>query len=185
MGKLILLTGGARSGKSSYAEKLAEDIGNKILYIATSISCDKEMEYRIKCHQERRSNTWATIECYKDFDTNLKDKLFDIDAVLLDCITIMVTNIMFSSDIDCENLNQEEAIVLEKMVMDEVDKLLAIISKAEVPFIIVTNEVGMGLVPEYPLSRVFRDIAGRVNQKLGSVSDEVYLCVCGIPNKIK
>jgi adenosylcobinamide kinase/adenosylcobinamide-phosphate guanylyltransferase len=185
MGKVILLTGGARSGKSSYAEEIAGKLGDNILYIATSIPYDEEMEYRIKLHVERRPQSWRTLECFKNFKEAIGDKTDDIDGVLLDCITIMITNIMFSTDINCGTISQKQADELEKLVLKEVDGLLEVINKSDKTFILVTNEVGMGLVPEYPLSRAFRDIAGRVNQKLGKIADEVYLCVCGIPKRIK
>ncbi|AAK79351.1 adenosylcobinamide kinase/adenosylcobinamide-phosphate guanylyltransferase [Clostridium acetobutylicum] len=185
MGKLIFITGGARSGKSSYAEKLAISLGGDILYIATSKPFDEEMKERVKKHRERRPKNWGTLEAYKDFDSKLLIETKGKSGVLLDCITNMVTNLIFEKLPSEENITTRDAEKVQKYVEDEIEKLIRVIENIDMPFIIVTNEVGMSLVPEYPLGRLFRDIAGFVNQMLAKKADEVYLCISGIPMKIK
>lgn len=185
MRKIILVTGGARSGKSTFAEELAKKINGNILYVATSIPFDEEMKLRVEKHRAQRPGNWNTLEAYKDLDIHLKDKLKDYSGVLLDCMTIMVTNLFLENCADIDHISNTDAINIEERVQSEINKLLAVIQKNEVPFIIVTNEVGMGVVPEYPSGRIFRDVAGRANQMLAKEAEEVYLCVSGIPLKIK
>ncbi len=185
MGKLIMVTGGARSGKSSYAEDTAKKLGDNILYIATSIPFDEEMKQRIRKHREQRPAGWETVEAYRDFGFHLEGKLEGKSAVMLDCITIMVSNLMFETNRDWDNMDTVEMDNVEKQVTAEIQKLVSLIRASDIPFILVTNEIGMGIVPENVLSRLFRDIAGRVNQLLARASDEVYLCISGIPVRIK
>jgi Adenosyl cobinamide kinase/adenosyl cobinamide phosphate guanylyltransferase len=184
-GKIILITGGARSGKSTYAEKLAESFGENILYIATAIPFDDEMRLRIKKHREQRPAYWETVEAYKDMHLALEGKLRARNAVLLDCITVMVTNILFEICPYFDKINIEDIDMLEESVNNQIDRLVEIAKASGVPFIMVTNETGMGIVPDNKISRIFRDFAGRVNQKLAAAASEVYLCVSGIPVKIK
>lgn len=185
MGKLILITGGARSGKSTFAEDMAKKLGDRILYIATCIAFDDEMKLRIRKHREQRPIYWETVEAYRNIDLELKDKLDEKNAAMLDCITIMVTNLMMDKCQDWDSLETEETLDMESYVNCEVDKLLHVVKAGSLPFILVTNEVGMGVVPEYKSGRLFRDIAGRVNQNLAKAADEVYLCISGIPVRIK
>ena len=185
MGKIILVTGGARSGKSTYAEGLARSINGNILYLATSIPFDDEMKLRVEKHKAQRPAAWVTLEAYKDLDIHLKSELMNKSAVLLDCITVMVTNLFLEKCKDIDHISNENAMEIENFVKNEIEKLITEAKNAAIPFILVTNEVGMGVVPEYPSGRVFRDVAGRANQMLAGVADEVYLCICGIPVKIK
>jgi adenosylcobinamide kinase/adenosylcobinamide-phosphate guanylyltransferase len=185
MGKLILVTGGARSGKSRFAEKKASDFGDRVLYIATAVAFDEEMKERIRRHRQQRPSGWETLEAYRDFETSLPGLLAGRDTVLLDCVTVMVSNILLQKAMDWEGISVEEINAVEKEVDSQVRSLLSIIKNAEIPFVLVTNELGMGVVPPYALGRAFRDIAGRVNQILAGEAEEVYLCVSGIPMKIK
>lgn len=185
MGRLTLITGGARSGKSTFAEEMAKRIGSSVLYVATSIPFDEEMKLRIKKHREQRPSNWETVEAYKDLDKHLKDKIIGKDAVLLDCLTIMITNIMLEKHKDWDSIKVDEIEEVETYVKKEVQKLLTLIQKSPVPFIVVTNEIGMGIVPWYKSARAFRDFAGRANQALAKAAHEVYLCVSGIPVRIK
>ncbi len=185
MGKLILVTGGARSGKSSFAEETVKSFGGNILYIATSIPFDDEMKERVKRHRQQRPAAWDTLEAYRDMDVRLAGKLPGKDAVLLDCITVMVSNIMLEKELDWDTASVDTVNEIEKMVDNEIGKLMKIIKSSDVPFVVVTNELGSGLVPPYALGRAMRDIAGRANQMLARSADEVYLCVSGIPVKIK
>lgn len=179
------MTGGARSGKSRFAEKKASDFGDRVLYIATAVAFDEEMKERIRRHRQQRPSGWETLEAYRDFETSLPGLLAGRDAVLLDCVTVMVSNILLQKAMDWEGISVEEINAVEKEVDSQVRSLLSIIKNAEIPFVLVTNELGMGVVPPYALGRAFRDIAGRVNQILAGEAEEVYLCVSGIPVKIK
>lgn len=185
MGKLILVTGGARSGKSSLGEKLAKEAGRDVLYVATSIPFDEEMKLRVKKHRETRPANWETVEAYKDLDVALGDKIDNKDAVLLDCITVMVSNLMLERAMDWEDISVKEVDEVEIRVLEEIKKLIDIAKKSETLFIVITNELGMGIVPPSMLGRAIRDIGGRVNQLLAREADEVYFCVSGIPMKVK
>lgn len=186
MGKSILITGGARSGKSSYAEKLAKELGGNVLYIATSIPFDEEMKLRIKRHKESRPREWDTFEGYKELGRVISGKGGRYKGILLDCITVMVTNLLLEfTDMEgsgCSSGDYEKA---EKEIEKEIAELMAGIGKSEATVIIVTNELGSGIVPENPLARAFRDIAGRMNQYIAERCDEVYMTVCGIPLRLK
>lgn len=181
-GKIILITGGSRSGKSEYAEDILKEY-NKILYIATAIITDEEMQDRIKKHRERRGERYVTYEGYKELDKILGS--FEEEYVLLDCVTTMVTNLMFDKNIDFDKISMDEADKLQTDISKEFDKLIKAARKLNKTLVMVTNEVGSGLVPEYRLSRIFRDAAGTINQNIAKLSDEVYLVACGLPIKLK
>lgn len=188
---LTLITGGARSGKSTYAEKRAQQyamIKNSspdagVLYIATAIALDAEMQERIRRHQMQRPASWRTVEQFR----GLKEVILEAPerVVLLDCVTVMLSNLLFSGDIG-EDPDSELVEEIEQSIGIEVQELLeAVQMRKDCEVIVVTNELGMGLVPAYPLGRIFRDIAGRVNQRLAAASDSVYFVVSGIPMLIK
>ncbi|MBZ9687169.1 bifunctional adenosylcobinamide kinase/adenosylcobinamide-phosphate guanylyltransferase [Clostridium estertheticum] len=186
MKNIVLITGGARSGKSTYAEKLAKEEKGEVLYIATSIPFDDEMKDRVKKHKQRRPANWRTFEGYKNLKQVFYNEDMHFDTILLDCITIMVTNLMFDSAGDnFDDLNNEEIDTMESEILLEVSDFISEVEKSAKTTIIVTNEIGSGIVPEYKMARVFRDIAGRVNQYIASRAQEVHLVVCGIPIKIK
>lgn len=185
MGKLILVTGGARSGKSTFAEKKAAEQGSNVLYVATAKRIDEEMEQRIARHRERRPAAWETCEGYKNLDIALEGLLKGKSAVLLDCITIMVSNLMLDESCDWDNLTRDRVDEVEDTILHQLERLVSLVKMNDVPFILVTNEVGLGIVPPYSIGRDFRDIAGRMNQLLAGTADEVYFCVSGIPVKIK
>ncbi|WP_240739428.1 bifunctional adenosylcobinamide kinase/adenosylcobinamide-phosphate guanylyltransferase [Marinitoga lauensis] len=181
---IILITGGARSGKSTYAQEYAKKIGKNILYIATAIPFDEGMKIRINKHKEARPKEWELIERYKDFDLLEKDPLFhSSDTIIFECMTLMVSNLLLEYDIENENYNKIDEI--ENTIFNEVRKFISVIKKNNKNTIIVTNEVGMGIVPAYKLGNIFRDIAGRINQYLARNSDEVYITISGIPLKLK
>lgn len=185
MGKITLVTGGARSGKSNYAEKLALSREGNVLYIATSIPFDQEMEDRIKKHKERRPANWYTYEGYKDL-WKVYERDLAVNTILLDCVTIMITNLMFDlTEENIEELKNDEIDSIEKRIIDQIKGFLDTARSNEPELILVTNEVGYGIVPENKLARIFRDMAGRINQYIASRADEVYLVVCGIPMKVK
>lgn len=185
MGKVILVTGGARSGKSSFSERILSGSKN-VLYIATATAFDEEMRERIRLHQNQRSEDWETLEAFDELEERLAERDRIYEAVLLDCITVMTTNLLFHhQDFDEHNLTVGFWMDFEKEVQLKLKKLIRKVRTISETFIMVTNEIGMGLVPETPLSRNFRDIAGRINQMLADEADEVYFVVSGIPMKIK
>lgn len=186
MGKCILVTGGARSGKSTFSETMAEPFGEKVLYIATAMPFDDEMKERIEKHKMKRNKKWTTIEDFKDVAGIITKTGDKYDCIILDCITVMLTNqILNYFDYDVEGLSIEDYNEVEKVLTGKMDDMLVAITKTKSVAILVTNEVGWGIVPENFTARAFRDIYGRVNQILGEGADEVYLTVCGIPIKIK
>jgi adenosylcobinamide kinase/adenosylcobinamide-phosphate guanylyltransferase len=184
MGKLILITGGARSGKSALAEQMAVDAGEPVLYIATATPCDDEMKDRIIRHRQRRPSHWETYEGYKDLEEVFKHKNYP--TIILDCVTVMIANLLFSAaDKDITAMSAAEVEKLEDLVRYQIKKFLDEMGRHDTTVIMVTNEVGSGIVPENRLARVFRDIAGRMNQMIASRASEVYWVVCGLPQKIK
>lgn len=169
-GKLILVLGGSRSGKSEFAEKIAGSLGGRVFYVATATVRDKEMADRIRLHKERRPQSWKTIEEEKDVLSVLK-KGRQGDVYLLDCLTVWLTNLLLES--------KKEAYILEQAVG------IASSVKNGIHLVIVSSEVGMGIVPESPLGRIFRDMAGKVNQLFAAKADQVYFTIAGIPVEIK
>lgn len=186
MGKIALMTGGARSGKSTYAENYLAQRYERVSYIATAIPFDDEMRLRIAKHQSQRPSHWQTYEAYKDLDqlVGLIDQ--SAEACLLDCLTIMVTNFMMdATSIDWYKPDPQAVNQLQTEVLEAVETLLKTVKTLNLDMVFVTNELGMGIVPENPMARAFRDIAGRVNQLVASHADEVYLLVCGLPMTLK
>ena len=181
MGKLTFLIGGARSGKSSFAKKLAEDSGKSVTFIATAQALDEEMSARIKKHQEERSAGWHTLEIESGIAACLREKPTSAELYLLDCVTLLVTNLMMQSTKDDLADEQQAMQALE----NELGELLVYIREHEQDWIIISNEVGQGLVPPYQMGRVYRDLLGRANQRIASVADEVYWMVAGIPVPIQ
>ncbi|TJX13515.1 bifunctional adenosylcobinamide kinase/adenosylcobinamide-phosphate guanylyltransferase [Tissierella creatinini] len=177
---IYLVTGGARSGKSSFAESLFEH-RKDVVYIATSRVYDEEMDERIQLHRNSRPGTWRTYEG----NYNLKDAIGVEGAYLLDCVTVLTSNIMFDITQDAEYIDYRLQNQVEDKVVNEIEELIQIVSESNKDLVLVTNEVGDSIVPDHHISRVFRDIQGRVNQRLAKLSDYVYLVCCGIPVKIK
>lgn len=180
---LILVTGGARSGKSRHAEALIADCP-RVLYIATSQILDEEMAARIQHHRDGRPAHWRTAERWQHLDELITAQNQPEEGILLECITTMVTNLLFAfggeSDPECWDYA-----ALEVEIDTEIRALIAACQRSPAKVVLVTNEVGMGIVPENRLARHFRDIAGRVNQQLAKAADEVWLVVSGIGVKIK
>jgi len=172
MGKLILILGGARSGKSSFALKLANQAKGKVAFIATCEPKDREMKKRIGLHKKSRPNSWKTFEAPLNPEEILNKIGVNFEIIILDCLTLLVCNYMMQ--------NFSPAVIEKK-----IKKLLDAIAKAKGNFIVVSNEVGLGIVPENKLGRDFRDIAGRANQLFAKKSDEVYFMVSGIPWRVK
>lgn len=175
-----LITGGARSGKSSFAESIYEN-EEDVVYIATSIVTDREMEERVKLHRQSRPASWRTYESYN----KLTKAIGEETNYLLDCITTLISNIMFEMTKDIEYIDYELQRQVEDRIYEELFSLIEIIKEKDYSLTMVTNELGNSIVPSNHLSRVFRDIQGRINQRIAALSDEVYLVCCGIPVKIK
>lgn len=182
MGKIILVTGGSRSGKSRFAEELLKE-QEDVMYIATAIVTDSEMEERIEKHRLRRNSKWITFEGFKALDKAIENS--DRKHILLDCVTVMLTNLLFDRNIDFDSISRDECENLQHEIEKEFIKFLSSARDNDKNLVMVTNEVGYGLVPEYRLGRIFRDMAGSINQLLAGLSDEVYLVACGLPLKLK
>lgn len=185
MSKVIMITGGSRSGKSTFAEKTAKELGGRsVLYVATAIPVDDDMKERIRKHQERRDGQWGTYEGYRDLGEVVKNT--EKDTLLLDCVTVMVTNILLEDEErDFDKITNEEIDALQHEVIREISGLVKAIRDEDKTLIVVTNEVGASVVPSYRLGRIFSDISGKTNQFLASLSDEVYVTIAGIPLRLK
>lgn len=179
-GKLILIFGGSRSGKSEFAEKVAVALGGSVTYIATAGVRDGEMEERVRLHRERRPKSWKTVEEEKNILEALR-KGREGDVFLLDCATLWLTNLLLDESIPEPGAKpgQKEAYIMEHAAR------LSDMVETGAHLIIVSNEVGLGLIPDNSLGRVFRDVAGKVNQLLASKANEVYFTIAGIPLEIK
>lgn len=171
MNRVTLITGGGRSGKSSFALSLVQDY-NKKAFIATAEPFDDEMRHRISRHQEERGEEFATIEEPIDPADALLRIPPGTTAVVMDCITVWLGNLM-------HHLGETT------LRFSQVERFLSAIKSPPCDLVIVTNEVGLGLIPADPMSRKYRDISGRVNQEIARIAHEVYMVVCGIPVKIK
>lgn len=189
-GKLILVTGAARSGKSTFAEKLAIKMDKPVAYLATAQVLDEEMAERVKLHVKRRPSTWKTFEESYHLAPVIAENSECCDVWLLDCVTLYISNLLFSL-LDEESMPELEknenyiATDIQTQILNEIDNLILTIKRENITLIAVTNEVGWGLVPPDPLSRAYRDIAGKVNQKLAQAATEVYLVAVGIPVQLK
>jgi adenosylcobinamide kinase/adenosylcobinamide-phosphate guanylyltransferase len=167
--KIIFITGGARSGKSSFAMKEASKILGKKAYIATAEALDKEMEERIEKHKKDRGNNWDTYEEPIKIPGVVNEIKNKYSAVVIDCLTLWLSNLMHSN----------------KNVRDEIEAFCSSLSTVNCSLFTVSNEVGMGIVPDNKMAREFRDWAGFLNQKIAEIADEVYLVTAGIPMRIK
>lgn len=174
-GKLVFVTGAARSGKSFFAEKMAASLEGKVNYIATCVPEDDEMRERVARHQARRPENWQTIEEALNPARIIKELDGPGQIFLLDCITLLVNNLML----------QPESETNEEQILKKISTLAQVSSEAAAHVIIVSNEVGWGIVPADPLSRLYRDIIGRANQILASYADEAYVTIAGIPIELK
>jgi adenosylcobinamide kinase/adenosylcobinamide-phosphate guanylyltransferase len=185
--QLILVLGGARSGKSDFAQRLAERSGRSVAFIATASAGDEEMRERIVRHRAARPREWQTIEEPLDLAQALRRAASLADVLLLDCMTLWLSNwLMARGETDMEAMAASAAHYSEE-ALREVEALLSAFSEldAKKALVVVSNEVGLGLVPPYALGRLYRDILGRVNQRLALVASRVYLMVAGLAVDIK
>lgn len=181
---ITLVTGGARSGKSDFAEKLVKEAAGDapVLYVATATNTDGEMDDRIRRHRERRPENWRTEERWQHLD---RISLGAEKAILLDCVGFLLDNTLFSGISDWDDPKQEEADAAEEKVKAELTGLARLCGAVNIDLVMVTNEVGDGLVPATKISRLYRDALGRINCHAAALADRVYLTVCGIPMKVK
>lgn len=185
MGKIILVTGGARSGKSTFAENEVRKLNKETAYIATGIAFDEAMKSRIKKHVDQRPSTWTTYEKPTQVHEIIERIQKNHQVVLLDCITVLITNTLFQDQIDFDGIDELTVDKTEERIQNDIRKMIDAFKKTEMTVYLVTNEVGSGIVPENRLARIFRDFAGRTNQYIASIADEVYCVISGIPMKLK
>jgi adenosylcobinamide kinase/adenosylcobinamide-phosphate guanylyltransferase len=179
MGKrLTLILGGARSGKSAYAQRLAMERGERVLYVATAEAGDDEMKARIEAHRAGRPPHWETLEAPRGIGAAIQPA-GDADVVLIDCLTLLASNAIVPLP---EPVTEAMA---DSVLNEELDGLLMVYYTNNAEWIVVSNEVGLGLVPPYPLGRVYRDALGRANQRLAAEAHEVLFMVAGLPMKVK
>jgi adenosylcobinamide kinase/adenosylcobinamide-phosphate guanylyltransferase len=174
--QIILLLGGARSGKSRYAQQLARQLGDKVLFVATGEALDEEMQARIAEHRRDRPESWRTLEIPTGIGKAIAKGIGDARVVVIDCLTLLISNLLRDEP------DYPEA---EKRVTLEINELIATMDRLDASFVIVSNEVGMGLVPETKLGRIYRDLLGKANQMLAIHATEVYLMVACLPVRVK
>lgn len=180
MGKqLILVLGGARSGKSDYAEGWARDHGERVLFAATAEAFDAEMRERIARHRSTRPADWHTLEAPIQLGAAIQAYDQPFDTVVVDCITLLASNVLLRLPEDASETVYTQALLYE------IDALLEAYTASDAVWLIVSNEVGMGVVPPYALGRLFRDGLGRANQRLARHADQVILLVAGLPWALK
>ena len=176
--KIILVTGGARSGKSAFAERYAAALPGRHAYVATARIFDEEMAQRIAIHRKRRPSSWQTWEIPPDLPETMERLCQSSDVVLVDCLTLYFSNYLFAHDGE-----DDEAVIDGALV--ELQAVLAAFRQAGVTAVLVTNELGCGIVPMEHVSRLYRDLMGKINQAAAAEADEVYLSVCGITTELK
>lgn len=170
---IVFVTGGARSGKSRFAQSLAEQREGPLLYVATAAVGDVEMAERIRLHREARGDRWRTLEEPLDLAGKVPEASMRSGGVLVDCVTLWLTNLLFHH-------GEEKGAVLA-----EVDRFIGTFPRITAPLFLVSNELGSGIVPENRLARLFRDLAGEANQRLAAAADEAYLVAAGLPLRLK
>jgi adenosylcobinamide kinase/adenosylcobinamide-phosphate guanylyltransferase len=170
--KIIFVTGGCRSGKSRYALDYANRHFSRKLYLATGEVLDEEMARRVEIHRKARGPEWQTIEEPIEVVDEIAQYGYTVEVILLDCLTLWLSNLLLKWDD-------------ESKIMNAINRFTEAIKQTQATLIIVTNEVGMGIVPADPLARRFRDLSGRVNQKIAELADSVAFMVSGIPMFLK
>ena len=180
---IILCSGGARSGKSEFAEQLALSLKGRKAYVATGQAFDDELKDRIKKHQLRRGKEWITFEIPLHLHKNWEQIKNVSDVILIDCLTMFTSNHVFAhGDIN----TQEDSNRIESIILEELRLLLQEINNSnDKTVIFVTNEIGLGIVPENKLARYFRDITGRVNREVASAANKMYLTISGVTIELK
>ena len=182
--KLTLVLGGDRSGKSQFAVTAASQMSGHVLFVATAEPGDEEMLQRIQAHRRSRPAHWRTLEVATGIGLRLRKGIGNEGVVIIDCLGLLVSNLLgkATDQAQPDRVNISKA---EKLVDGEIKQLLKAISEIDPSFIIVSNEVGLGLVPDNRLGRIYRDLLGSANQKVAEKADEVFFLVAGIPWKLK
>ena len=180
MGTLVLILGGARSGKSSYAQSLAEATGKSVTFLATAQALDEEMSTRIQKHRAERPLNWETLEIPFDIASQVQVKS---NVVILDCVTLLISNLLMQF---VKNDLVDEAPFMAA-AQKEINELISMLRarEQEQDWLIISNEVGLGLVPAYQMGRVYRDAIGWANQRLAREANKVIFMAAGIPTVIK
>ena len=173
--KLIFITGGARSGKSAFALNLANSMGKRKCYLATAQALDSEMEERIARHKAERGNDWDCIEESLKVAEKIEELKVRYDVILFDCLTLWVSNLMHEYNVEA----------LRAVPLPEINSLISACNTSGSTVIVVSNEVGLGIVPDNQLARQFRDLAGTANQLFAKAAEEAYFVVSGIPMRLK
>jgi adenosylcobinamide kinase/adenosylcobinamide-phosphate guanylyltransferase len=200
-GELILVLGGARSGKSRFAQELALGQDLPVTYVASAVPLDAEMEQRIARHREDRPAAWETVEAPYSGDREVPILCQENRFVIWDCVTVFLSNLVFADFEGFENpasgsaaegegnqgVNQDRSVyqAREAEIMSRFELMLSLLEDCPGSLVIVANEVGLGIVPEYPLGRYYRDLAGRVNRLLAQKAEKVYFLIAGLPLEIK
>lgn len=173
MAKVVFITGGTRSGKSGFAQQQAESCAGELLYVATAEVRDEEMGQRVERHQQARGERWSTLEEPLDLAGKLPAAAEGKSALLLDCVTLWISNLFFAHGEEVEP------------VFAAVETFIASWQRIDIPLYLVSNELGSGVVPENAMARLFRDLAGEVNQQLAAAADEAFLVASGLPLRLK
>lgn len=179
MGSVMLVTGGARSGKSAFAEARLAACPEPCGYIATAPVCDEEMKARVEAHQQRRPDSWKTYEIPRRLPSALPDIWCRCQSLLLDCLTLYFSTYLWDHRTETDAVIIKGALAEMKAILDTVQ------NGSGQHLIMVTNELGCGIVPMERTSRLYRDVIGSINQYAASRADEVYLVACGLPLRLK
>ena len=180
-GKLIFVTGGIRSGKSLFAEKITSQLGQRVVYIATSLVEDDEMRVRVELHRERRSENWRTVEEALDVAAAITGHGADCDVIMIDCLTVLISNLMFHHQ-DKMEMNRKE---LQEEILHQISSLAMAAKEVNANVVVVSNEVGLSLVSDNYLGRLFQDVVGLANQIVAGQADEAYFVAAGYPIDLK
>src|SRR4029453_17702479 len=180
MGRLLLILGGARSGKSAYAQRLAQELGgDHVLFVATAEAWDQDMAQRIARHRQERPAPWRTLKTPRQVGQAIALHLHDTAVILVDCLTLLVSNTLLHCGASPDPATAEAA------VQEEVTALVQTCQTSAATCIVGSNEVGLGLVPDNPLGRLYRDLLGRANQTIAAQAEAVYFMVAGLPVDVK
>jgi adenosylcobinamide kinase/adenosylcobinamide-phosphate guanylyltransferase len=178
----IFILGGARSGKSRFAKEMAQRLSDKVLFVATAEALDEEMRQKIEEHKRARPSSWRSLEAPTGVGKRIREEIGNAQVVIVDCLTLLISNVLSQCSSDPEQISAELA---KGRLTTEIDELIECIDGSTATFILVSNEVGMGLVPETRLGRLYRDFLGKVNQICAERADRVYFMLSGIPLNLK
>lgn len=188
--RCVLILGGAKSGKSDYAVQLAAGYGRRVFFVATATPGDAEMGMRIEAHRRARPAEWTTIEAPIGVADALRPLIAEGETVLLDCLSLLVANRLMDFPDSPFRVRTSPPVEIaagaaSAELATEVSDLLEVVEQARCHLIVVSSEVGFGIVPEYPLGRIYRDLLGSANQQVARAAAEVYLVLAGIPVELK